>query len=277
MIDLHAHTTASDGRSTPTELMFQARDAGVTVLGLTDHDTVAGWDEAAGHVAATGVSLVRGMEVSARIDGISVHLLAYLFDPRDPALVRHGQTMLQARLGRARQMVERIGRDYPLTWEAVQALSGPEVPVGRPHIADALIGLGVVGSRDEAFARFLTPACPYYVGHYAPRAADVVEWVNAAGGKVVFAHPTAAARGHTASLAQIEELADAGLFGLEIDHRDNADVDQLVKLARRRGLVRTGSSDYHGSGKANRLGENVTSPRAYEALISGCFLEVLVP
>ena len=277
MIDLHAHTTASDGRSTPAELMREAADARVGTLGLTDHDTVAGWAEAAEWVEAAGVALVRGMEMSAKIDGISVHILGYLFDPNDRRLADHAARMLRERRDRARAMVDRLAKDVPIAWEAVEARAGAGVPVGRPHIADALIDAGVVADRNEAFAVFLRPGSPYYIHHYAPGAADVVEWISRAGGKAVMAHPAASLRGRTVGLDRIEELVEAGLFGLEVDHRDNVERAELAKLAERRGLVRTGASDYHGTGKPNRLGENTTTRKVLDAISSGTHLEVLKP
>ncbi|EEZ78212.1 PHP domain protein [Actinomyces sp. oral taxon 848 str. F0332] len=277
VIDLHTHSTASDGRSTPAELMREAARAGIDVLGLTDHDTVAGWAEAAGQVEATGTALVRGMELSAKIDGISVHILGYLFDPDDERLTAHVARMLAERRDRAVRMVARLARDVPVTWEAVEAHAGAATPVGRPHIADALIDSGVVADRQEAFAVYLRPGSPYYIHHYAPPAAEAVEWISGAGGKAVMAHPAASRRGKTVSLSRIEELADAGLFGLEVDHRDNVEREKLAKLAERRGLVRTGSSDYHGTGKPNRLGENTTAREVLDAISSGTHLEVLKP
>lgn len=277
VIDLHTHSTASDGRSTPAELMGEAARAGIDVLGLTDHDTIAGWEEAAGQVEATGVALVRGMELSAKIDGISVHILGYLFDPDDERMTAHVARMLSERRDRAVQMVARLARDVAVTWEAVEAHAGAATPVGRPHIADALIDSGVVADRQEAFAVYLRPGSPYYIHHYAPPATEAVEWISGAGGKAVMAHPAASRRGKTVSLSRIEELADAGLFGLEVDHRDNVDREELAKLAERRGLVRTGSSDYHGTGKPNRLGENTTAREVLDAISSGTYLEVLKP
>ena len=257
--------------------MREAARAGIDVLGLTDHDTVAGWAEAAGQVEATGTALVRGMELSAKIDGISVHILGYLFDPDDERLTAHVARMLAERRDRAVRMVARLARDVPVTWEAVEAHAGAATPVGRPHIADALIDSGVVADRQEAFAVYLRPGSPYYIHHYAPPAAEAVEWISGAGGKAVMAHPAASRRGKTVSLSRIEELADAGLFGLEVDHRDNVEREKLAKLAERRGLVRTGSSDYHGTGKPNRLGENTTAREVLDAISSGTHLEVLKP
>lgn len=275
MIDLHTHSTCSDGLSTPSQLMREASEAGIEVLGLTDHDTVEGWDEAANCVAFTGVSLVRAMEMTAKVHEVPVHILAYLFDPYNPRITAHCSRMFHEREIRARQMVERIGRDVPLRWEDVRVEQGQ--PVGRPHIADALVSIGVVKDRDEAFVRFLGPNSSYYVPHIMPEAAEVIAWVREAGGKTVLAHPDACGRGSVVSKYAIYELAEEGLFGLEVDHRDNARPERLEKLARECGLVRMGSSDYHGAGKPNRLGENTTMPEVLASLASNSFLEVLVP
>lgn len=301
MIDLHTHTTASDGRTPPEQLLAEAARAGVTVLGLADHDTTAAWDTVASTVTQTGVSLVRGMEISAKADSVPVHLLGFLFDPASPELVAHCERLRRERESRAREMVARIARDVPLQWHDVvaQLFAGGSDPVstsvreadatatereastssviGRPHIADALIANGVAKNRQEAFERFLLPGSPYYVPHYAPQALDVVEWVNRAGGKLVFAHPDAPQRGKTPSHNYLRAMAEAGMFGIEIDHRDNRDREALARLAGECGLVRTGASDYHGSGKPNRLGENTTSREALEQLVDKAFLEVLEP
>ncbi len=278
-IDPHAHSNASDGTSTPAELMEEAAAAGVTMLGLTDHDTVAGWEEAAVQVASTNVALIRGIEVSAAYRGISVHILAYLFDPAYPPLVRHMAKVRTSRVDRARQIVARLGRDVPITWELVQAQTAQGATIGRPHIADALVAVGAIADRSEAFEHYLNARGPYYVPYYAPPAAEAIEWIVAAGGQSVFAHPLAASRGRIVPIEAFDELAEAGLFGVEIDHRDNpsAAADQLKGIAHRLNLARFGASDYHGSGKPNRLGENTTSPAVIEALIRSCQLEVLYP
>lgn len=278
-IDPHTHTTASDGTSSPTLLMDEAAAAGVTMLGLTDHDTVAGWDEAAARVCNTGVALIRGMEVSAAYRGISVHILAYLFDPTYPALVRHVTKVRTSRVDRAQQIVERLSNDLPITWEQVEAQITEGATIGRPHIADALVSIGAAKDRSEAFEYYLNARGPYYVPYYAPQAADAIEWIRAAGGQAVFAHPMAPHRGRIVPMEAFDELAEAGLFGVEVNHRDNpsAVIPQLKAIAQRLDLARFGASDYHGLGKPNRLGENTTSPAVIEALIRSCQLEVLCP
>jgi len=259
LIDLHAHSTASDGTDPPAGVVEAAATAGLDVVALTDHDTTAGWAEASAEAHRSGVTVVLGTEISARWDGISVHLLSYLQDPGHPALVAEIERTRAARLVRARTMVELLGEDYGLTWEDVMAQTGADATVGRPHIADAL---GVVVDRSAAFATMLVPSSRYYVPHYAPDAVDAVAAIRAAGGVPVFAHPGADTRGRVVPEAAIEELADAGLAGLEVHHRDHSplQVARLTALADRLGLLVTGSSDYHGAGKPNLLGENTTAP-----------------
>ena len=281
MIDLHTHSAISDGTQTPTELMASAREAGLICVGLTDHDTVAGWEEAARAVSDTGVSLVRGMEVTSHYNDagarVSVHMLAYLFDPTAPALAAHRERLLASRADRARQIVERLSEDFPLSWDDVVA--GEGAVVGRPHIADALIAAGVVSSREEAFADLLHPRGKYYVPNYSPDVFDVISWINDAGGRAVFAHPMAAKRGKTVPLSALDTMAEAGLFGVEVNHRDNPPHlrEALASRARALELFQFGSSDYHGAGKPNRLGENTTDSDTLAALEQGAFLEVVHP
>jgi predicted metal-dependent phosphoesterase TrpH len=204
---------------------------------------------------------VLGSEISARWDGISVHLLSYLHDPAHPALLAETERTRAARLVRARTMVELLGEDYGLTWDDVMAHTGADATVGRPHIADALVARGVVADRSAAFATMLVPSSRYYVPHYAPDAVDAVVAIRASGGVPVFAHPGADARGRVVPDGAVEQLADAGLAGLEVHHRDHgrSQRTRLAALADRLGLLVTGSSDYHGAGKPNLLGENTTA------------------
>lgn len=261
-IDLHTHSTVSDGTQSPADLMDSAARAGLDVVALTDHDTTAGWDEATAQVPATGVSLVRGTEVSALVGGVSVHLLSYLQDPAHPELAGMIARTRDARQHRGRAIVERLAEDFPITWADVLAVQQPGTVVGRPHIADALVVLGIVPDRTAAFGDLLSAHGRYYVPYYAPDAVDAVQAIRAAGGVPVFAHPGADGRGRVVADRVIERLVEAGLAGLEVDHRDHDDAqrERLAALADRLGVFRTGSSDYHGSGKPNRLGENLTAP-----------------
>jgi predicted metal-dependent phosphoesterase TrpH len=216
-----------------------------------------------------GVVLVPGMEVSCRTpEGISVHVLSYLHDPTHPGLLEEITKSKDARLSRAEHMVSLLAEDYPLSWDDVTHHVAPGATVGRPHIADALVAAGIVGDRSEAFATILSSRSRYFVQHYAPEPALAVELVRAAGGVPVFAHPVAEARGRTVGEATYHAMIDAGLAGLEVYHRDNPEARRpfLLDLARRYGLLVTGSSDYHGSGKVNRLGENTTPLEALQEI-----------
>ncbi|MEN2743437.1 PHP domain-containing protein [Sinomonas halotolerans] len=265
-IDLHAHSRVSDGTETPAELVAAAARAGLDVLAITDHDSTDGWDEASAAAVAHGVALVPGMEVSCRTpEGISVHVLSYLHDPGHPGLLEEITKAKDARLSRAEHMVSLLAEDYPLSWDDVTQHVAPGATVGRPHIADALVAAGLVGDRTEAFATILSSRSRYFVQHYAPEPALAVALVREAGGVPVFAHPVASARGRTVGEAVYLEMIEAGLAGLEVHHRDNPEERRpfLLALAREHGLLVTGSSDYHGAGKPNRLGENLTSPDAF--------------
>ena len=261
-IDLHTHSTASDGTEPPAEVVAQAARAGLDVVALTDHDTTAGWAQAADAAVREGVALVRGTEISARSAGMSVHLLSYLHDPEHPALAEELRRAREARTSRARRIVALLHGDFGLTWEEVEAQTGPNAVVGRPHIADALVARGVVADRNAAFATLLHHGSQYYVKHYAPEVLDAIMLIRDAGGVAVFAHPGADGRGRIVPDGVIDAMVASGLQGLEVEHRDHSPAQRarLTAIAQRHGLLVTGSSDYHGAGKDNVIGENLTSP-----------------
>lgn len=267
--DLHTHSHCSDGTEPPAEVVRAAAEAGLEGLALTDHDTTAGWDQAVVAAGRVGVALVRGMEVSCVTrQGISVHLLSYLHDPEHMGLREEMERSVRSRLTRAERMAQRLAEDFPISWEMVQELTEPGATVGRPHLADALVRAGVVPDRSAAFASILLPSSPYYVAHYAPDPAEAVRLVRSAGGVPVFAHPRAASRGRVVGEETFEEMIEAGLLGLEVEHRDNPEPDRqwLHALAQRHELLVTGSSDYHGSGKPNRIGEHSTGRDVVERI-----------
>ncbi|MFJ7267541.1 PHP domain-containing protein [Streptomyces sp. NPDC099050] len=264
-IDLHAHSTASDGTDTPAELVRNAAGAGLDVVALTDHDTVAGYREAVAALPA-GLTLVTGAELSCRLDGIGMHMLAYLFDPEEPELFRERELVRDDRVPRARAMVGKL-RDLgvEITWEHVDRIAG-EGSVGRPHIAAALVELGVVPTVSDAFTPYwLADGGRAYAEKHELDPFDAIRLVKAAGGVTVFAHPAAVKRGTCVPESAIAALAAAGLDGIEVDHMDHDDATRarLRGVAADLGLLTTGSSDYHGSRKTCRLGEYTTDPEIY--------------
>lgn len=268
--DLHLHSTRSDGTESPAEVMRQARAAGLATVSLTDHDTTAGWDEAADEAVRLGMAFLPGMEMSARQGWRSVHVLAYLFDPADTALTAELARIRDDRVGRAERIVASLSRDYDLTWADVLAQTGADATVGRPHIADALVARGIVSDRSAAFDGVLHPREGYYEPHYAPDPVTAVDLVVAAGGVPIIAHPTPHGRDRMLPMSVIEELIAHGLGGFEIEHRENTPdgKEVLRRVARDHGLIVTGSSDYHGAGKPNRPGENTTSAEMLARIIA---------
>jgi 3',5'-nucleoside bisphosphate phosphatase len=266
--DLHSHSTASDGTCPPGEVMRQARAAGLGVIALTDHDTVAG-HPAARAALPPGLTLVPGMELSCRLDGHSVHLLGYLFDPADPDLAEECARIRDSRLQRAREMVERLAElGVPVTWEQVSAIAGGGV-VGRPHVARAMVEAGVIDTPDQAFGPdWIGDGGRAHVARYALDPARAIALIRAAGGVAVLAHPRA--RGWMVPDEVIAGLAAAGLSGVEVWHPDQ-DRDQrrhLQDLAARLGLVASGGSDDHGELTGYRIGSDTISADACERLLS---------
>ena len=275
-IDLHTHSTASDGTDSPAELVATARAAGLDVVALTDHDTTVGWAPAAAALPA-GLTLVPGLELSCRWnppDGgrsTELHLLGYLVDPAHPELAATLDRLRSSRLGRAQRMTERMAADgVPVRWERVAQLSAG-ASAGRPHIARALVEAGIVGSVDEAFATLLSSRSPYHEPKEDLDALAGVRLVVAAGGVPVFAHPLARMRGRVVGDDAVTVMAEAGLAGLEVDHPDHTEADRvhLRALADSLGLLVTGSSDYHGSNKRVRVGGGGnTAPDQYDKLVA---------
>lgn len=268
-IDLHTHSSVSDGTETPAQLVRSAIRQGLGVVALTDHDSTAGWDEAIAAADGSGLRVIPGMELSTRFGWRSVHLLAYLFDPLDAGIVGETARIRHARLTRAESIVSRIAVDYDLTWTDVLAQTTVGATVGRPHIADALVARGHVPNRSAAFESILHPRAGYFEPHYAPDPLDAVKLVVAAGGVPVLAHPATYGREGVIPEDRLERLVRAGLAGVEIEHRENtaSGKDRLRELAVEFDLIVTGSSDYHGDGKPNRLAENTTAPQSLERIL----------
>jgi len=269
-IDLHSHSSVSDGTETPTELVQAAVAAGLGTMAITDHDSTAGWEEAFAAASGTGLTVIPGMELSTNYGPASVHMLAYLFDPADATIIAETARIRDGRMHRAERIVERIAVDYAISWADVLAQSVDGGTLGRPHIADALVAKGLVSDRSAAFESILHWESGYYEKYYAPSPLEGVRMIVAAGGVPVLAHPATHGRYRVIEERAIAELVAAGLVGLEIHHRDNTEDGKvrLYELAAKYDLVVTGSSDYHGEGKPNRLAENTTEPDALARILA---------
>ena len=270
-IDLHTHSNKSDGTMSPTELIQHAIINGVTVLGLTDHDTVAGWNEAAASIRGD-FQLALGAEISCLTnDHKSVHMLGLLFDREYKPLQEALEASRDDRIPRMKKMIELMAADgIRITFSEVLEHQPDGATLGRPHLADALVAKGIVKNRDQAFAEYLSNDSKYYVSHIAPTLVEAIKLIREAGGVAVIAHPYASMRGITMNAEAFKDLKNAGLNGLEVDHRDHSadERNNLRAIAKELDLVVTGSSDFHGSGKLNLIGENVTSPEHWERLES---------
>lgn len=271
-IDLHTHSNRSDGTDSPEELMRAAQGAGLDVVALTDHDATTGWAEAQRTADEIGLRLVRGIEVSAKLQWASVHLLGYEFDPTDPALVAELERVIDGRNDRLPTTVHALNDlGIDITVEEVVARSDDAAATGRPHVADVLVDKGVVVDRDEAFARYLSPGKPAYVDRYATDLYRAVELITAAGGRAVVAHAWARGGRRVMSREVFADLTDLGLVGIEVDHNDHSAADRaaLAAIATDLSLVTTGSSDYHGTGKdaSFHLGCNTTDPIQFARLL----------
>jgi predicted metal-dependent phosphoesterase TrpH len=274
-IDLHTHSAASDGTDNPAGLVAAAAAAGLDVVALTDHDTTAGWNEAASALPE-GLRLVRGAELSCTSDDghggyATVHLLAYLFDPEASAFAEERARLRVRRRRRLYRMAELMAADgLPVDPDELLGSLPEDSPAGRPHLAMVLIEAGLVGSVTEAFDKYLRGGGPYHVGREQTPVREAIEMVTASGGVPVLAHAFARSYGPVVTPEVITDLAGVGLAGVEVDHpgHDTRDREALRVLAAANGLLATGSSDYHGTNKAVGLGQETTHPDMLDALLS---------
>ena len=271
MIDIHTHTTCSDGTDSPRELVNKAIVQGLEVLGITDHDTTAGWAEAMETLRGS-LQLALGSEISCLTnDGVSVHMLGLLFDPEHEEMQRVLEETRDGRLPRMRKMIEKMRAEgMDISIEDVEQAMPTGATMGRPHLADALVAKKIVKSRDEAFVDLLHNESRFYVSHAAPTPVEAIALIRRAGGVAVIAHPFASHRGQILKPEDFSELVAAGLNGIEVDHRDQNPEERamLRTIAHELDLVVTGSSDYHGTGKLNSLAENHTHREQWEKLES---------
>ena len=271
MIDLHTHTTCSDGTDRPRDLVNKAIVQGLEVLGIADHDTTSGWEEARQALRGS-LKLALGAEISClTTDGVSVHMLGMLFDPNHEEMQTVLEETRDGRLPRMRKMIEKMRAEgMDISIEDVEKAMPVGATMGRPHLADALVAKKIVKSRDEAFIDLLHNDSRFYVSHAAPTPVEAIALIRRAGGVAVIAHPFASHRGQILKPDDFADLVAAGLNGIEVDHRDqNPDERAMLRvIAQELDLVVTGSSDYHGTGKMNLLAENHTSREQWQKLES---------
>ena len=271
MIDLHTHTTCSDGTDRPRDLVNKAIVQGLEVLGISDHDTTSGWEEATQTLRGS-LKLALGAEISClTTDGVSVHMLGMLFDPNHEEMQQVLEETRDGRLPRMRKMIEKMRAEgMDISIEDVEKAMPVGATMGRPHLADALVAKKIVKSRDEAFIDLLHNDSRFYVSHAAPTPVEAIALIRRAGGVAVIAHPFASHRGQILKPDDFADLVAAGLNGIEVDHRDqNPDERAMLRvIAQELDLVVTGGSDYHGTGKMNLLAENHTSREQWQKLES---------
>ncbi len=244
MIELHCHTTCSDGSLTPTQLVKAAATAGVKALAISDHDTMRGWDEAFGAGDRCGVEIIPALELSTMLYGRSLHILG--FYPDRDQLDSHLEQRRQSRIRRAHAMVDRLAElGYPVVFPS------SEISPGRPHIAQALVKAGHVRTVQEAFHKFIGDDGPAYIPYDRFSAAEGIQLLRQCCAVPVWAHPYLF-RGNSVEVT-LRELVDAGLMGIEVYHPDHSksETKWLLKLAEKYGLVVTGGSDYHGPNTRN--------------------------
>ena len=272
-IDLHTHSIRSDGSDAPAELVGRAARAGLDVVALTDHDTVAGWTEAVEAGERLGIKVVLGIEFSTTNEDRGQHLLGYNLEPAHPAIEEILELGATSREDRVEALFTRLDDlDLSVDREYIVSLAGG-IP-SRKHVAAGLVKAGHVRTDDEAFARFLNEGGPAYVQRYRPTIEDAISAIRAAGGVSVIAHPRDSKRGPGVTEERFAALSARGLDGIEVDHQQHsADVrDELRSIATNLGLAATGSSDYHGTRKTDHdLGCNVTEVQVAEALLGENF------
>jgi hypothetical protein len=267
--DLHTHSNRSDGVYPPRDVVRFASEAGLAGIALTDHDSLEGYDEALFAGTEMGLEVLCGVELSTIHHGGSVHMLGLFLDPHDELLHDQLRRLRDDRIDRAQRMVARLNDlGVPVTWERVREIAHGE-SVGRPHIADAMIEAGVISKREQAFTEeWIAHGGRAYVERHTLTPLEGVAVIRQAGGAPVLAHPIWTAREESLAVEDIEDLVDAGLIGLEVDHPDH---DREARafygaMAARLGLVPTGASDWHGDEHGGKIGTERTDPERVEEL-----------
>lgn len=250
-IDLHLHTTYSDGSFSPTEVLQFAQEAGVSTLAITDHDIVDGLPEAFTAGETLGIEVIPGIELSSRFEGRETHILGYFFDWKDSTLQTRLTKQRASRNQRNPRVVEKLNQlGLELSYEEVKAKAGTG-SIGRPHIAEVLVDKGHVKSTKEAFDRYLAEGGPAYVARELPDSSEVIRWIREAGGVAVLAHPNWTKQKGQELQTLCRTLKEAGLMGIEVFYSTHTkrQTSEYLELARTLDLLMTGGSDFHGTAK----------------------------
>ena len=266
--DLHTHSSFSDGTETPTHNVKLAVERGLDGLGVTDHDTFAGLDEAATAADGADLEIVPGIEFSAEYDGASLHVLGYWVDPAHGPLQEELKRLTDTRFRRGEMMIEKLQEaGYEISFDDVRRIAGDDL-IARPHVAQAMVEAGIVGTEKEAFDRYIADGGAAYVPKHALHPVDALRLIGDAGGVCVLAHPAMWKGNGSVPDALIERMAEGGMVGLEVDHPDHDDATRAYyrAMAERLDLVPTGSSDCHGARYDFRLGCNTTPAELVDEL-----------
>lgn len=258
--DLHTHSSCSDGTATPNENVRLALERGLAGLGVTDHDTTEGLAEAFAAAEGTGLEVIPGIEFSAEYDGASLHVLAYWMDPQDGPLRDELKRLTDTRFRRGEMMIEKLQElGYDVAFERVREIAGGDL-IARPHVARAMVEAGIVTDEKEAFTRFISDGGIAYVPKHALHPTAALRLIDAAGGACVLAHPGMWKGEGSVPDGLIEEMAEGGMVGLEVDHPDHDEQQRSYyrAMADRLDLVPTGASDCHGARYDFRLGCETT-------------------
>jgi predicted metal-dependent phosphoesterase TrpH len=266
--DLHTHSTFSDGTNTITENVKLALERGLTGIAITDHDTTDGYDEAAAASRDEDLEIVTGIEFSAEYDGASLHVLGYWVDPAHQGLREELKRLTDTRFRRGEMMVEKLqALGYDISFDRVREIAGDDL-IARPHVAQAMVEAGIVQAEKEAFDRFISDGGIAYVPKHALDPVDALALIRDAGGVCVLAHPAMWKGQGSVPDELIEQMADVGMVGLEVDHPDHDDAARAKyrAMAGSLGLVPTGASDCHGARYDYRMGVHTTPAEVYQEL-----------
>jgi predicted metal-dependent phosphoesterase TrpH len=266
--DLHTHSSFSDGTETPSANVRMALERGLDGLGVTDHDTTDGLDEALAAAEGTGLEIVPGIEFSAEYDGASLHVLAYWIDPTNGPLRDELKRLTDTRFRRGELMIENLqALGFDISFERVREIAGDDL-IARPHVAQAMVEAGIVANEKEAFDRFISDGGVAYVPKHALDPIDALVLIRQAGGVCVLAHPGMWKGNGSVPDELVERMGEAGMAGLEVDHPDHDETQRAYygALADRLGLVRTGASDCHGARYGYRLGSESTDAERFAEL-----------